>query len=181
MSLAEKKILFTYQDLVNWEDDKKQHELIEGDHIVTPSPALNHQKISVRLAHYLFLYVEENDLGEILTAPTDIVLSDIDVLVPDLLFVSNNRKEILQEKYIEGAPDLIIEILSPSSVHYDRMTKFKQYSKYGVLEYWIVDPEKQQVDVFDLKQQELIASFSKKDVLNTPMFGDIDLVLEKIF
>ncbi len=181
MSVVEKKILFTYDDLLNWEDDKFRHELIEGEHFMTPSPNLYHQKISIKLARYVSIYAEEKDLGEVFTAPTDVVLSDVEVLVPDLLFVSNKKRHILKENYIHGAPDLIVEILSPSSVHYDKVVKFKRYAYYGVLEYWLVDPEKHVVEVYDLEQQKLIKVFSTDAVMNTRTFPDIHLPLEKIF
>ena len=180
MSLAEKKILFTYRDLLNWEDDQKRHELIEGGHIVTPSPNIYHQELSGNLFWYLKTYIEEKNLGKLFAAPTDVVLSDIDVFVPDLFFIAQAKIAHIDKQYVSTAPDVVIEILSPSTANRDRETKFKRYAVYGVKEYWIVDPEKQQIDVFDLEQQKLIEMFPKDGVLNTPTFPDIHLELTKV-
>lgn len=181
MPLAEKKIVFTYDDLLHWEDDRYRHELIEGEHFMTPSPNTYHQEISMNLSWYLRTYVEKNNLGKLFAAPTDVVLSDIDVFVPDLFFICTANLEYIDKNYVSVAPDLVIEILSPSTTHRDKETKFKRYAAYGVKEYWIVDPEKQTIDVFDLEEQGLIQTFGKNEVLNTPVFKEINLELEKIF
>jgi len=181
MPVAEKKIIFTYDDLLNWEEDKFRHELIEGEHFMTPSPSVYHQKISINLSWRLKDYIDANNLGIVLAAPTDVKLSDIDLLVPDIFFVRASRLHILKEKYLCEAPDLVIEILSPSTSKRDKDLKFKRYTHYGVLEYWIVDPQKQSIDVYNLEEQKLIAVFTIDQKLNSPMFPDIQLELQKIF
>jgi len=181
MSVAEKSIIFTYDDLQLWEDDLKRHELIEGDHFMTPSPNLYHQIISMNLSWYIKKYVDEKKLGVILAAPADIKLSDIDVLVPDLFFVERDRMHLLKGNYFDEAPTLVVEILSPSTAQRDRQIKLKRYAVYGVKEYWIVDPEKKKIHVFNLTQPELIAVFEQGHLLNTPTFPDINLDLKKIF
>ena len=181
MSVAEKKIIFTYDDLLNWEDDHLRHELIEGEHFMTPSPSVYHQKISINLSWRLKDYVDEYNLGIVLAAPTDVKLSDIDLLVPDIIFVKADRLNILKQNYINEAPDLVIEILSPSTSKRDKDLKFKRYTHYGVQEYWIVDPEKQSIEVYNLGEQKLIAVFTVDQKLNSPMFADIQLELQKIF
>lgn len=181
MSLAEKKIVFTYQDLLNWEDDQKRHELIEGEHFMTPSPNTHHQEISMNLSWFLRTYIERHKLGKLFAAPTDVVLSDMDVFVPDLFFIAKVKIVHIEKQYVKAAPDLVIEILSPATADRDRETKFKRYALYGVKEYWIVDPAKRQIEVFNLARQELIERFGKDGVLNTPTFPDIDLEVKKIF
>ncbi len=181
MAVAEKKILFTYDDLLNWEEDNFRHELIEGEHFMTPSPSIYHQKISINLAWALKKYVDTNKLGLVLTAPADVKLSEIDLLVPDIFFVKASRLHIVKENYICEAPDLVIEILSPSTSKRDKDLKFKRYSYYGVPEYWIVDPQKQSIDVYDLQEQKLAAVFTIGQILNSPMFPDIHLELQRIF
>lgn len=181
MPLAEKKIIFNYNDLVNWEEDQRRHELIEGEHFMTPSPNTYHQEISGNLFWHLKTYIEKHCLGKLFAAPTDVVLSDIDVFVPDLFFIAKSNVEKIQKQYVNVAPDLLIEILSPSTANRDKETKFKRYALYSVKEYWIVDPEGRRIDVYDLQSQTLIQSFAKNDVLNTPTFPDINLRLERIF
>ncbi|MBN1479338.1 Uma2 family endonuclease [candidate division KSB1 bacterium] len=181
MKVADKKIVFTYDDLLEWEDDHHRHELIEGDHFMTPSPNLYHQQISINLAWHLKKYVDERNLGIVLAAPADIKLSDIDVLVPDIFFVEQERAEQVRGNYLAEAPALVVEILSPSTAKRDRDIKHKRYAVYGVREYWIVDPDKQTIEIHDLVQQKLICLFSKDERLNSPTFPDINLALDKIF
>ena len=181
MTLAEKKIVFTYEDLLHWENDQKRHELIKGDHFMTPSPSYEHQRIAFKLAVQIELYVQENQLGDVFVAPVDVVLSDYDVLVPDIGFVRAERLTIIADGVVKGAPDLVVEVLSPSSLQRDKSSKFKQYSLYGVKEYWIVDPDKQTIEVHDLEEQKRIAIFGSRQRLNSPTFPDINLEMCKIF
>ena len=95
-------------------------------------------------------YVESNELGEILWSPLDIVLSDEDVVQPDILFISNERSDIVTERNISGAPDLVIEVLSPITAYRDKEMKLRLYSRSGVREYWLVDPEQESVKVLTL-------------------------------
>lgn len=181
MKVADKKIVFTYDDLLEWEDDHYRHELIEGDHFMTPSPNLYHQSISANLFWHLKKYVDERKLGIVLAAPADIKLSDIDVLVPDIFYVKQERADQVHGNYLTEAPALVVEILSPSTAKRDRDIKYKRYAVYGVKEYWIVDPEKQTIETHDLEQQKLIRIFSKSEQLNSPTFPDLNLPLNKIF
>ncbi|MBN1561962.1 Uma2 family endonuclease [candidate division KSB1 bacterium] len=181
MKVAEKKIVFNYDDLVHWEDDHYRHELIEGDHFMTPSPNLYHQRISANLFWYLKEYVDERNLGIVLAAPTDIKLSDIDVLVPDIFYVEQERADRLYGNFLGEAPALVVEILSPSTAKRDREIKYKRYALYGVKEYWIVDPEKQAIEVHDLTQKKRISIFTKDEQLNSPTFADLNLPHNKIF
>lgn len=181
MKVADKKIVFTYDDLLHWEDDHYRHELIEGDHFMTPSPNLYHQKISINLVWHLKKYVDERNLGIVLAAPADIKLSDIDVLVPDIFFVEQERAEQVRGKYLEEAPALVVEILSSSTAKRNRDIKYKRYAVYGVKEYWIVDPESQEIEIHGLEQQKLLRLFSRNEQLNSPTFPDINVPLAKIF
>jgi Uma2 family endonuclease len=181
MSLARKKILFTYQDLEFFEPDNYRHEISEGEHFMTPSPSTYHQKIVGNLYRKLSDYVEKNKLGEIYVSPVDVIFHEIDVFVPDLVFVSNENLSIVSENNIQGAPDLIIEVMSPSSVARDREGKYKRYAYYGVKEYWIVDLQRKLVEVYDLEQDKLINVIPQKQKLNSPIFEDLNLDLTKIF
>ena len=143
------QIKFTYRDyLLLPEQDRR--ELIEGDFYLNPVPNPRHQLILGNLTAALWGYVKENALGEVLFAPVDVVFSDEDVVQPDILFVSEEKREILTEANITGAPDLIIEILSPSTADRDQNLKMSLYSRAGVREYWIVDPTDETVRVLEL-------------------------------
>lgn len=131
----------TYNDLLAWPDDQMRHELIDGEHFMSPSPLVRHQRILRRLLHALEGWNEGARAGEVFCAPTDIVFGPTNVVVPDLLFVSAARAAIIGEKNIQGAPDLLVEILSPSTRDRDLGAKLRLYRRFGVREYWIVDPD----------------------------------------
>jgi len=145
-----------YSDLVASPDDGKRYELVRGDLFVTPSSRPQHQRISKRLMLLLVAYFEGRSIGEIFAAPTDVILTNRDVFVPDLLVVSDPQH--VTKRGIEGPPLLVVEILSPSTRKRDRGLKARRYAELGVEHYWIVDPEKRRMechrlagDVFQLR------------------------------
>lgn len=138
----------TYADFLLFPDDRKRHELIDGVHYVTPSPNLGHQELVGRL--YLAVgnfLATRRDLGRVFVAPLDVVMSDYDVVEPDLLFVSGDQLDILTEANVQGAPALVIEVLSPSTRRRDEGIKRKLFDEKGVREYWLVDPKGRRVSV----------------------------------
>ena len=144
------KTLLTYADYVRLPDDGKRHEIIRGEHFVTPSPVTRHQRISSRLFVQLHRAIDPPGLGEVFYAPTDVIISDIDVLVPDIFVVLAENREIITPKNIQGAPDLIVEITSPSTKKRDLELKRERYEKHGVPEYWIVLTEDDAVQKYRL-------------------------------
>ncbi len=140
----------TYDDLLATPDDGKRYEIIGGELVVSPSPNTEHQWASGDLFGEMRSHVREYDLGVIFSAPIDVMLSPHQFVVPDIVFVSRERGHIIAKQYIDGAPDLIVEIVSPSSQRRDRVTKAALYAMAGVREYWIVDLEAKVVDVFRL-------------------------------
>ena len=139
----------TYDEYCLLPEDRNQYELIDGELIVTPSPSRDHQKIVVRLSSRLEVYVESRSLGEVYVAPLDTIFSKHTVVQPDILFVSRERLAEVGKERIEGAPDLVVEVLSPSTADQDRRRKLAVYSQFGVQEYWIVDPESRMIEVFE--------------------------------
>ncbi len=132
----------TYSDLEQLpEDISQRHEIISGELFVSPSPDLYHQRVSGRLHAWLFDHVTKRGLGEVFSAPTDVKLSEYNLVVPDLLFVARYRLDIVGTKAISGAPDLVVEILSPSTALQDRVRKLALYATHGVREYWLLDPD----------------------------------------
>jgi Uma2 family endonuclease len=176
---------FTYEDYLLFPDDGKRHELIDGEHYVTPSPITKHQKISGTLFGFLFTHIQRTKIGQLFAAPMDVVLSDLDVVQPDLLFITNNRASIITQKNIQGPPDLVIEILSESSRKIDEIIKRKLYERHQIAEYWIVDPELESVKIYRFSEQgySRIAELSVEanDTLTSPLFPDWQLPLLKIF
>lgn len=117
-----------------------RHEIIEGELAVTAAPALRHQRIVTRLVGAL-LDAADRGLGEVFAGPVDVLFAEGDYLEPDVLFVRRERAEILSDRGVEGAPDLVIEVTSPATARRDRGIKLERYRRYGVPEYWIVDPD----------------------------------------
>jgi Uma2 family endonuclease len=178
-------VKFTYEDFLNFPDDGKRHEIINGEHYVTPSPNTKHQRVAMRLSLALAGYVDTHPLGEVFAAPFDVVFSDLDVVEPDLLYVSRDRANVLTEKHVRGSPDLVIEILSPGTRKTDEVTKRKLYERFDVLEYWVVDPELDAIKVYRRVDDRFVRvaelSAENKDVLTTPLLPNWSAALEGIF
>lgn len=145
----------TYDEYCLLPEDRNQYELIDGELIVTPSPSRVHQKIVVRLSSRLEVHVESKLLGEVYVAPLDTIFGKYTVVQPDILFVSRDRLAEVGKERIEGAPDLVVEVLSPSTADQDRRRKLAVYSQFGVQEYWIVDPESRMIEVFERTEKGL--------------------------
>lgn len=128
-------VKLTYEDFVLFPDDGKRHELIDGEHYVTPSPNIKHQAISVNLAGMIWSYLQERPIGRVFAAPLDVVFSDFDVVEPDLLYLSKARAaEVLTSKHAKGAPDLVVEIGSKGTRKRDETIKRRLYERFGVSE-----------------------------------------------
>ena len=131
----------TYADYELFPDDDLRHEIIDGEHYVTASPITRHQRISRDLLYLIQSHLNTHPIGEVFGAPFDVVLSFTDVVVPDLIYLSKRRAHLLTVKNLQGAPDLVVEILSPSTRPRDEQLKRDLYERVGVAEYWLVDPD----------------------------------------
>ena len=129
---------------------------------MVPAPFTIHQRILDNLGFFINKYVRDKKLGKILYAPTDVVFADDVVVQPDILYVSNNRRDIIKEAAIIGSPDLVIEIVSPSSASYDTIEKREVYEKYGVKEYWLVFPQEKAVEVLTI-EKAYIKSYARQE------------------
>ena len=130
----------TYEHYVCFPDDGQRHEIIDGEHFVNPAPSTYHQKVSRRIQFQLYSKIELKKMGEVYNAPVDLQLSDYDIVQPDLVVVLDDKMQIITPTKIKGVPQLVVEILSPSSDKNDRTLKKGLYEQSGVPEYWIVDP-----------------------------------------
>ncbi len=146
--VGKKEQVWTYEKYLKL-DDGKRYEIIEGKLKMTPAPYVNHQRIARNLEFSMLDFVEEHRLGEVLDAPVDVVFDDETVLQPDILFVSNERKSIIKEKAIFGAPNIVIEIVFPSSSYDDTVRKKRIYAQNDVLEYWLVDLLDKSIEIFE--------------------------------
>jgi Uma2 family endonuclease len=131
----------TYDDLPQTADDGSRYEIIGGELLVSPSPTTQHQRLVFLLARIIADFVDEHRLGMVLPGPVDVRLGVHTVVVPDLLFVRTERLEIIKSAFVEGAPDLIVEVASPSTRGRDAVQKAAAYAEAGVPEYWLPDPE----------------------------------------
>ena len=127
-----------------------RHEIIDGELVVTPGPTPRHQRIVTDLVSVLNAFVRANELGDVFAGPIDVLFAEGDYLEPDIVFVRSGRGEIFSERGIEGPPDLVVEVISPSTAGRDRGSKLERYRLYGVAEYWVVDPQQRTVEVWDL-------------------------------
>ena len=183
MTIRNPAIKFTYEDYRNTSDDERC-ELLDGEFIMAPAPNIGHQRIDTRLVSSLHTFVKERRLGEVLCPPCDVVLSNTNVVQPDLLFVSREREHILRGgDNVQGAPDLVVEILSPSTAARDKSLKRDLYAKHGVLEYWLVDPVAQTATVMTLGEDgfETAAIYGKGQTLTSPILPDFAVNLDDLF
>lgn len=150
MTVVNPHIKFTYEDYCLLPEDRR-YELIGGEFFLVPSPNVFHQRTLANLGAILRDFVREHDIGEILYAPLDVVLSPGDVVQPDIMYISRTRSGIVADANIQGAPDLVVEVLSPSTTEKDRTIKKKLYTRHGVRELWLVNPGGQTVEIFNLE------------------------------
>ena len=173
---------YTYADYLETPEDVR-YELINGELIVAAAPTVGHQRVGMRFSNRMGPFIEANDLGELFAAPTDVHLSDTNVLEPDLLFISAARAHIIGETNIQGAPDLVIEIASTSTEERDRTVKQDLYALFGVLEYWRAYPLTQTVEILRLKNGRFVSIgvYGLTDTLTTPLLPGLAIDLTEIF
>ncbi len=176
------RLKLTYADYLTTPEDKRC-ELLNGELFATPAPNEAHQRTQAELGYYLMAFVKARRLGRIYYSPTDVVLSDIDVVQPDLLFVSTERTHIITPDNIQGAPDLVVEILSPSTAERDRGYKCALYAQHGVKEYWVVGTDAGAITVLLLGDEgyEVVDTFGEGDTLTSPTLAGFSLQVDEIF
>jgi Uma2 family endonuclease len=181
-------MLLTKKKLATVEDYKRlpegaPYQLIGGELIMTPSPTRFHQDISGNIEFALKSFILPRDLGRIYVAPLDVQLTDTDVYQPDIFFIRKERLRLLQGDRIDIAPDIVIEILSPSTAYYDLKHKKEVYYEHGVEEYWIVDPADESIEIMvrDSEYYRTEALFRRTGVLQSPMFPEFSMKVEEVF
>ncbi len=160
------------------------YQLIEGELIMTPASSPLHQIISGNLFEKVRKFSRDKDAGIVLYSPVDIYLGEENALQPDIVFISKQRQEIIKEDGIYGAPDVVIEILSPTTAYYDIKKKCKIYERYGVKEYWMVDPEMKGVEIFILTPKgefELSSKCYETGVAKSRLLAGLEIDIKDIF
>ena len=183
MARSTPAVKLTYDDYRETPDDER-YELLDGELVMTPAPRLSHQDVAMQLGTLLNLFVKERGLGKIFAAPCDVVLSETDVVQPDLLFVARDREHLLSNgANVWGAPDVVVEILSPSTAALDRTFKRELYARHGVKEYWLVDPDVRTVTVLLLAERGFADAgvYGPGETLTSPTLGGLSLNPAEIF
>ena len=176
------RVKFTVKDYMSTPEGTR-YQLLDGEMILAPSPVTQHQRVLIRLYRAIHDFVSAGQLGEVFVAPYDVVLSDHDIAQPDILFVSSARSAIVTEANIQGAPDLVVEILSPGTEEYDRGYKQALYSRHGVLEYWLVDPDAETVEVLTQGEQGLapLDTYRRGDLIASALLDGLALETDQVF
>jgi Uma2 family endonuclease len=179
-------VKLTYDDFLLFPDDGQRHELIDGEHYVTPSPNTKHQRVSGNLHLLIGSWLEIHQVGRVFYAPYDVVFSNFDVVEADLLYLSNERMaEVVTPQHVRGAPEIVIEIGSPGTRKRDETIKKRLYERSGVSEYWVIDPELDVVRVYRRGEEEfgraIELSSEADDSLTTPLLPGLEMPLRRIF
>jgi Uma2 family endonuclease len=177
--------LLTVADLELMPDDLNRYELMEGEIFVSPPPGLTHQRALGNLLTILNIYLARNRIGEVFTTP-GVTLDQFNSVIPDITYLSHERMEkIASGEHITGAPELMIEFVSPGSknARRDRVLKRQVYGRHGVQEYWIVDPRKRRIEVYQLREHalELLTTLFETDEITSPLLPGLNIPLIKIF
>ena len=182
MAVAHDKPKYTVEDYMRLPEGERV-ELIGGELLVSPSPREKHQRVSAEIEIQIGLWAKQSGLGIMYHAPFDVVLSKHDAVQPDILFISRERKEIITDANVQGAPDLIVEILSPGTEKRDTVAKKALYERHGVREYWIVDPDADTIEVFVARERKFISLriFSGADILESPALPGFRISLKDVF
>ena len=172
---------YTYEHYVHFPTDGKRHEIVDGEHFVNPAPSTRHQYALHELHAQLREQIQKPKLGIIFAAPVDVQLSDFTVLQPDLVVVLNDRRKIVTDPKIDGAPSLVVEVISPSSPNFDRTTKKQAYQLAGIPEYWIVDPIERTVEQFALKDGRYETLPHNKETVALTILNDVKVVVNELW
>jgi Uma2 family endonuclease len=173
----------TARDFMELPEGPPYYQLIEGDLYMSPSPNLFHQDIAGNIYHLLRLYLGKRRIGTVHIAPSDVKLSELNVYEPDVYFVANSRKSILTRQGAEGAPNLVVEVLSPRTAKLDKGAKRVVYARAGVEELWIVDPETKRVHVYRLGESadEPAGTYGVRGKIESPLFPGLKIPVAKVF
>lgn len=172
----------TYDDYMQTSDDEA-YELLDGVLTDVPSRNIPHQTCQSNLIYRMYAFVREQDLGSVYPARTDVALSKYDVVQPDILFISKDRRHIISELNIKGAPDLVVEIITSETARRDWQEKRELYASHGVKEYWVADPANKVIWVMLTKngKMEIHRAYGMGDILSSPTLEGFTVNTDDIF
>ncbi|MGH7857934.1 MAG: Uma2 family endonuclease [Candidatus Binatia bacterium] len=173
----------TYEDYCELPEDGNRYEILDGELFVSPAPVPLHQTVSANLEWILMRHVREHRLGHVLHAPLDLLLERTTVAQPDVLFIRAGRESIVTDRAIEGAPDLVVEILSPSTSRKDRTTKASLYARFGIDHYWILDPDERAFELYERQgaAYRLAARGQGDEAVRPSLFPGLEIPLREIW
>ena len=183
MTTRRQRAVLTYDDYARLPDDGRRYELYDGEFEVAPAPNTRHQRTVRNLWRILDGHTLRLELGEVFVAPYDVVLSNSTVLQPDLLFISRERAAIIHPENARGAPDLVVEVISPGTRQRDRRRKRDLYARYGVPYYWLIDPDRGEIEAYQLVNgtYQLVAQGRGADTFSAPPFPDLVIALADLW
>ncbi len=172
----------TYTEYLEIEDNNR-YEILEGELKMVPVPSTEHQSVSRNLGFLIWNFVKEKGLGVVFYAPTDVVLDDDQVFQPDIVFIKEENRNIIDKNAIKGIPNLIVEIVSPSSTFCDTVEKKEIYRKCGVMEYWLVFPDEKVIEVFYLEKGDYIefCRSKKRGVVQSKILMKLEIDSKEVF
>lgn len=172
----------TYADYVMI-DDNNRYEILNGELCVVPAPPTDHQGVSRNLEFLIWNFVKRKGLGKVFDAPIDVVFDDDEVFQPDIVFIKSENQGIIHKAAIHGIPDLIVEIVSPSSAFYDTVEKKEIYRKYGVKEYWLIFPEERAVEILTLEKDEYLefCKTKKTGIVKSKVLEGLEINSQEVF
>ena len=182
--VTDPRVRLTVQDYMDIpEEDENRYELIDGELYMAPAPSWEHQKSTIKLSTLLDNFVSDAGMGEVVASPIDVYLSDEDVFQPDIVFISNERLDIIRSDGIHGAPDLVIEVLSPGTERIDRTLKSERYAMFDVSEYWLADPITKTIAVLRARDRvfEQVGVFTEEMTVETPLLPGLQMDVSGVF
>lgn len=177
------ELKLTYTDILSLGESNQRMELLDGEFIMSAMPSSKHQRIATTIGFMLEAYSQSRNTGIVLSSPIDVVISESIVLQPDVSYLSFERSNIDDGKKYTASPDLVVEILSESTEERDRTFKFREYARGGAKEYWLVSPEKKEIEVYENSGRgfQLQKIFNQSDIMSTPLFPDAQFMVKDIF
>jgi Uma2 family endonuclease len=180
---ASTRVRFKADDIWDAPEDGKRYEVVDGDLYMTTAPDLDHQRPSMGLSGFIRWYLRTHPIGEIFAAPVGLILDDENGLQPDLVYVSKARAAILTRRGIRGTPDLVVEVLSPSTADRDRGIKLRRYAAAGVPHYWIVAPETHTLEAYRLEEYtyQLTVTCGPGDTFRPELFPGLEIPIAELW
>ncbi|OGO38141.1 MAG: hypothetical protein A2Z03_06450 [Chloroflexi bacterium RBG_16_56_8] len=174
---------WTYEEYRALPEDGNRYEVVEGELLMTAAPLIDHQRVSANLQFILETYIRANSWGTLFDAPVELYLDEKSFVEPDIVCVAQAHRGIIKKKNITGVPDLIVEILSPSTARYDRVIKMNAYARHQVPHYWIVDPEAKTLEAFEWEKgtYRLVAARAEEETFQPALFPSLTISLADLW